>query len=42
MAYSADKGDDLLELRLGPTNGIGPPMTYLLDGKQYIAIMGGQ
>jgi len=42
MAYSADKGDDLLELHLGPTNGIGPPMTYLLDGKQYIAIMGGQ
>jgi quinohemoprotein ethanol dehydrogenase len=42
MAYSADKGDDLLELRMGPQNGIGPPMTYLLDGKQYVAVMGGQ
>ncbi len=35
MAYSADKGDELLELRMGPQNGIGPPMTFLLDGKQY-------
>ena len=42
MAYSADKGDELLELRMGPQNGIGPPMTFLLDGKQYIAVQGGQ
>jgi quinohemoprotein ethanol dehydrogenase len=42
MAYSADQGEELLELRMGPENGIGPPMTYLLDGKQYIAVQGGQ
>ncbi|MEI9812439.1 MAG: PQQ-dependent dehydrogenase, methanol/ethanol family [Acidobacteriota bacterium] len=42
MAYSADKGDELLELRMGPENGIGPPMTFLLDGKQYVAVQGGQ
>jgi quinohemoprotein ethanol dehydrogenase len=42
MAYSADKGDELLELRMGPENGIGPPMTFMLDGKQYIAVQGGQ
>ncbi len=42
MAYSADKGDELLELRMGPENGIGPPMTFLLDGKQYVVVQGGQ
>jgi quinohemoprotein ethanol dehydrogenase len=42
MAYSADKGETLLELATGQTSGMGPPMTYLLDGKQYIAVMGGQ
>jgi len=42
MAYSADKGDELLELKMGPENGIGPPMTFMLDGKQYIAVQGGQ
>jgi quinohemoprotein ethanol dehydrogenase len=42
MAYSADKGDELLELRMGPENGIGPPMTFMLDGKQYVVVQGGQ
>jgi quinohemoprotein ethanol dehydrogenase len=42
MAYSADKGDELLELKMGPENGIGPPMTFVLDGKQYVAVQGGQ
>ena len=41
IAYSADKGDVLLELRTGLQNGIGPPMTFAIDGKQYIALMGG-
>jgi len=41
LAYSADKGDKLLELQTGQTNGIGPPITFFLDGKQYVAIMGG-
>jgi quinohemoprotein ethanol dehydrogenase len=40
LAYSADKGDKLLEIR---TNRIGaaPPITYMTDGKQYIAFMAG-
>jgi PQQ-dependent dehydrogenase (methanol/ethanol family) len=42
MAYKADNGDELLELRMGPENGIGPPMTYMLDGKQYIVVQAGQ
>jgi quinohemoprotein ethanol dehydrogenase len=42
MAYKADNGDELLELRMGPENGIGPPMTYMLDGKQYVAVQAGQ
>jgi glucose dehydrogenase len=42
MAYNAETGADLLELRMGPENGIGPPMTFLLDGKQYIAVQAGQ
>ena len=41
MAYSADKGDKLLELQTGQTIGMGPPITFLLDGKQYVALMGG-
>ncbi len=41
MAYSADKGDKLLDIASGQIGGMGPPMTYLLDGKQYIAFMGG-
>lgn len=42
MAYSADKGEKLLELPTGQRGGMGPPITYMLDGKQYIALMGGQ
>src|SRR3954469_24541873 len=41
MAYSADKGEKLLELQTGLRSGMGPPITYQLDGKQYIALMGG-
>ncbi len=41
MAYTADKGEKLLEIATGQSAGMGPPMTYLLDGKQYIALMGG-
>ncbi|MEP7352794.1 MAG: PQQ-dependent dehydrogenase, methanol/ethanol family [Acidobacteriota bacterium] len=42
LAFSADKGEVLLELRLPTTSAVGPPMTFLLDGKQYIAVQGGQ
>ena len=41
MAYTADKGEKLLDIATGQVAGMGPPMTYLLDGKQYIALMGG-
>jgi quinohemoprotein ethanol dehydrogenase len=42
VAYSADKGEKLHEIVTGQTSGMGPPMTYMLDGKQYVAVMGGQ
>jgi quinohemoprotein ethanol dehydrogenase len=41
IAYSAEKGDKLLEIPTGMRNGMGPPMTFTVDGKQYIALMGG-
>ncbi|HTC90874.1 MAG TPA: PQQ-dependent dehydrogenase, methanol/ethanol family [Bryobacteraceae bacterium] len=41
MAYSADKGDKLLEMQTGLKSGVGPPITYQVDGKQYVALMGG-
>jgi glucose dehydrogenase len=41
VAYSADKGEKLLDLDTGLRSGMGPPMTYRLDGRQYIALMGG-
>ncbi len=41
MAYSADKGEKLLEVQTGLRGGMGPPITYQLDGKQYISVMGG-
>ena len=41
MAYSAEKGEQLLELPTGLTNGMGPPITFAIDRKQYIALMGG-
>jgi quinohemoprotein ethanol dehydrogenase len=40
LAYSADKGEKLFELQTGRT-GMGPPVTYMIDGKQYVALMGG-
>lgn len=40
MAYSADKGEKLLEVQTRRT-GMAPPITYEIDGKQYVALMGG-
>jgi PQQ-dependent dehydrogenase (methanol/ethanol family) len=40
LAYSADKGERLLEIQTGRT-GMAPPITYEIDGKQYVAFMGG-
>jgi quinohemoprotein ethanol dehydrogenase len=41
LIYTADKGEKLHELPIGQTGGVGPPITYALDGKQYIAVMAG-
>lgn len=41
VAYSADTGDKLLDLQTGLRSGMGPPITYRLDGRQYVALMGG-
>ena len=41
IAYTADKGDKLLEIQTGLRGGMGPPITYMLDGKQYVALAGG-
>jgi quinohemoprotein ethanol dehydrogenase len=40
MAYSADKGEKLLEIKTNKT-GAAPPITYMIDGKQYVAFMAG-
>jgi len=42
VAYSADKGEKLLDIQTGLRGGMGPPITYMLDGKQYVAFLGGQ
>ena len=40
--YSADKGEKLLEIQTNLRSAAGPPMTYMLDGKQYVTFQGGQ
>src|SRR5688572_583544 len=40
-AFTADKGAPLLDIALPLTGGTGPPMTFMQDGKQYIAVMAG-
>ena len=39
-AISADKGEILYEVQTGRT-GMAPPITYEVDGKQYVAFGGG-
>ena len=47
LAYTAGKGEKLLDIQTGleegrrSGGGMGPPITYLLNGKQFIAFMGG-
>jgi quinohemoprotein ethanol dehydrogenase len=41
LAYTADKGEKLFEKATGLRLGVGPPITFLVDGKQYVALMGG-
>jgi PQQ-dependent dehydrogenase (methanol/ethanol family) len=40
-AYTADKGEKLLELKVGIPGGMGPPVTFMVDGKQYVALQVG-
>jgi len=40
LAYKADTGDQLLDLDTRLSQA-GPPMTFMIDGKQYIAVAGG-
>jgi hypothetical protein len=40
VAYTADKGEKLFDVQTGRT-GMAPPITYEIDGKQYLAFMGG-
>ncbi|HWF11346.1 MAG TPA: PQQ-dependent dehydrogenase, methanol/ethanol family [Bryobacteraceae bacterium] len=41
VVYSADKGEKLLDVQTGLRGGMGPPITYQLDGKQYVTLAGG-
>ncbi|HEX4278704.1 MAG TPA: PQQ-dependent dehydrogenase, methanol/ethanol family [Bryobacteraceae bacterium] len=41
VVYSADKGEKLLDVQTGLRGGMGPPITYELDGKQYVTVAGG-
>lgn len=40
LAYRADTGEKLLELETGLSQ-MGPPISYMIDGRQYIVITGG-
>ena len=42
LVYSADKGDKLHEFNTGLRLGMGPAVTYMVDGKQYVSIPGGR
>jgi quinohemoprotein ethanol dehydrogenase len=39
-AFSADKGQKLWQVQLDP--GTGSPITYMLDGKQYVSVLAGR
>jgi len=40
-AFTADTGKQLLDMALPVNTGVGAPITYELDGKQYIAVLAG-
>ena len=40
LAYRADTGEQVLDVTTGLSQ-IGPPMTFMLDGKQYVSVAGG-
>lgn len=39
--FSADRGETLYEIDTGLGGGMAPPMTYMVNGRQYVAFMGG-
>jgi hypothetical protein len=39
MIFRADSGEKLTEINLGITQ-MGPPSSFMLDGKQYITVTG--
>src|SRR6185436_17698582 len=41
VAYTADKGEQVLDIATGQTGNMGPPITYMFEGKQYITLLGG-
>ncbi|HVH25424.1 MAG TPA: PQQ-dependent dehydrogenase, methanol/ethanol family [Vicinamibacterales bacterium] len=41
LAYTADTGELRLEIQTNLGAGMGPPITYLVDGRQYVTLMGG-
>ena len=41
VAYRADTGEKLLDVKTGLRGGMGPPITYQVDGVQYVSLMGG-
>jgi quinohemoprotein ethanol dehydrogenase len=41
LAYSADRGDKLMEIQTNLGSGMGPPITFEMDGAQYVALTGG-
>jgi quinohemoprotein ethanol dehydrogenase len=42
VIYSADKGEKLHEINTGLRLGMGPPVTYMVGGKQYVTVTGGR
>jgi PQQ-dependent dehydrogenase (methanol/ethanol family) len=41
LAYRADTGEKLYEVATNQSGGMGPPITFMVDGKQYVAVAGG-
>ena len=41
IAYHAENGKKIFERQMETKTGMGPPITYLVDGRQYVAFMGG-
>ena len=41
LAYKADTGEKLFDIATNQTGGMGPPITFMVDNKQYVAVAGG-